>query len=106
MTAIFETFGLTDRWFMHAKTETEINSAKMLWIRALKPFDDKTVARAAERALTEYPKQAPSVGEFTGLCRTAPAHQDAGPRMLPAPRANLTRQQSEMAKIKRMLGMK
>ena len=74
-----------------------------LWNRVLKPYTNSQISKGLDSSVRAYPDAAPSPGQFAMLCRTHLAHQPMPPRLLPAPKADATKQQMEIKKMRDML---
>lgn len=88
--------------FFLPKSDGDLLMKKNVWISMIRPYKRPERMEAVQKCLRHFTnKGGPSVGDFLGLLKTDPAHNDY--KALPLPEADKTKQQIQMEKIRGML---
>jgi hypothetical protein len=82
---LFASLKLSYQYFMHKKSDIEINDTKRMWFYHLQGFTAEQIAKGAEEMITVHPDQAPELGEFKKMIRVVRPELEYAPKKLAAP---------------------
>ena len=91
--------------FLSGASEVDLSESKRVWAKYLARYEQAEIMTALERCPIQFPKFAPTVGEFVSLLKRVPAHQDYEvPKLSHMPSDDVRAR--EMTKIRDLVRMK